>query len=110
MTEVPSPPAGWYPNPEDTGQRYWDGTAWTEHRVGAADSSAPTRAWSAGRVFYALLGPVLVLFGAVGAVDAISSADVSTGANAGASAIEFAFPAVLLVSGGFTAWRAFQKR
>src|SRR5215207_8180857 len=23
-------PAGWYPQP-DGGQRYWDGTAWTEH-------------------------------------------------------------------------------
>jgi len=24
-------PAAWYPNPEGPGQRYWDGTAWTEH-------------------------------------------------------------------------------
>jgi hypothetical protein len=27
-----SPPAGWYPDPgRPGGQRYWDGTAWTEH-------------------------------------------------------------------------------
>jgi hypothetical protein len=27
-----SPAAGWYPDPEDaTRQRYWDGTAWTDH-------------------------------------------------------------------------------
>jgi hypothetical protein len=25
------PPAGWYPNPEAPGQRYWDGQRWTEH-------------------------------------------------------------------------------
>lgn len=25
------PPAGWYPNPEGDGQRYWDGETWTEH-------------------------------------------------------------------------------
>jgi hypothetical protein len=27
-------PAGWYPDPDGgAGQRYWDGTAWTEHRA-----------------------------------------------------------------------------
>lgn len=29
------PPAGWYDDPEGPGQRWWDGTAWTEHRQGA---------------------------------------------------------------------------
>jgi hypothetical protein len=30
------PPAGWHPDPEDpTQQRYWDGSAWTEHRAPA---------------------------------------------------------------------------
>lgn len=29
-------PAGWYPDPEDAShQRYWDGTAWTDHRTPA---------------------------------------------------------------------------
>ena len=28
---VALPPAGWYPNPEAPGQRYWDGQGWTEH-------------------------------------------------------------------------------
>jgi hypothetical protein len=36
MTDAPAPPstpAGWYPDPEHAGhQRYWDGSAWTEHR------------------------------------------------------------------------------
>lgn len=26
-----SQPAGWYPDPNGGGQRYWDGQAWTEH-------------------------------------------------------------------------------
>jgi hypothetical protein len=31
------PPAGWYPDPGGNGhQRYWDGTAWTEHTAGHA--------------------------------------------------------------------------
>lgn len=30
MTNEPSVPAGWYPTP-DGQQRYWDGSAWTEH-------------------------------------------------------------------------------
>lgn len=42
MTTPPPPtPSGWYPDPEQAGQlRYWDGTAWTEHRSPARD--APT--------------------------------------------------------------------
>ena len=31
---VPTVPAGWYPDSQRPGgQRYWDGTAWTEHRA-----------------------------------------------------------------------------
>jgi hypothetical protein len=30
---VSTPPADWYPDPEVPGQmRYWDGSAWTQHR------------------------------------------------------------------------------
>jgi hypothetical protein len=36
MTTPPTP-AGWYPDPDGSaGQRYWDGSAWTEHRAPAA--------------------------------------------------------------------------
>jgi hypothetical protein len=53
--ESGSPVAGWYPDPEvPSGERYWDGVAWTEHRRAAAASApwgstpsdAPT--WGAG--------------------------------------------------------------
>lgn len=32
VSQPASPPAGWYPDPgRPGGQRYWDGSAWTEH-------------------------------------------------------------------------------
>lgn len=38
-----TPPAGWYPDPQDsTRQRYWDGTAWTEHTAEGSHGMAPT--------------------------------------------------------------------
>jgi hypothetical protein len=43
MTTPPTP-AGWYPDPDGSGgQRYWDGSAWTEHRAPATpEPAAPT--------------------------------------------------------------------
>ncbi len=36
-----TPPAGWYPDPQDANrQRYWDGTAWTEHTADATPQAA----------------------------------------------------------------------
>jgi len=43
MSNEPPQPPGWYPTP-DGKQRYWDGTAWTEHMapaVGAPITTAP---------------------------------------------------------------------
>lgn len=31
------PPPGWYENPEGSGQRYWDGTAWTDQQRDAPE-------------------------------------------------------------------------
>ncbi|KZE95364.1 hypothetical protein AVP42_00340 [Agromyces sp. NDB4Y10] len=39
-------PAGWYPD-GNGGQRYWDGSAWTEHTAPAADGATGTHADSA---------------------------------------------------------------
>jgi hypothetical protein len=39
MTTPPTP-AGWYPDPEGSGgQRYWDGSTWTEHQSPAAPAA-----------------------------------------------------------------------
>ena len=41
-------PANWYPDPQDpTLQRYWDGTAWTEHTAPAAGGAGAPAAASA---------------------------------------------------------------
>jgi hypothetical protein len=41
---TPPTPAGWYPDPDGSGgQRYWDGSVWTEHRSPAAyEPTEPT--------------------------------------------------------------------
>src|SRR3981081_2553752 len=43
MTTPPTP-AGWYPDPDGSGgQRYWDGSAWTEHQApGIATTPEPS--------------------------------------------------------------------
>ncbi|GAA1476250.1 hypothetical protein GCM10009623_06960 [Nocardioides aestuarii] len=67
-----SPPAGWYPDPQGLGQRFWDGTGWTDQvRPGGSRPPEepvlrePVVAWSltAGAITYVallvLLGPLL---------------------------------------------------
>jgi Domain of unknown function (DUF4352)/Protein of unknown function (DUF2510) len=44
MTTPPTP-AGWYPDPDGSGgQRYWDGSGWTEHHSPAAHEPTPPTA------------------------------------------------------------------
>ncbi|MGA9277162.1 DUF2510 domain-containing protein, partial [Ilumatobacter sp.] len=46
-----STPAGWYPDVERAGgERYWDGSAWTEHRRPAPQFAPPTNAFGAPSV------------------------------------------------------------
>jgi hypothetical protein len=68
---TPSPQPGWFPDPSGTGQRYFDGTQWTEHRA-----AAPTATWSPpppptpasngippiGRVVIGILGVLALLY------------------------------------------------
>ena len=55
---TPSTPAGWYPDPDGSGgQRYWDGSAWTEHRSPAAEATQPTAEPSAPAEPQAPAGP-----------------------------------------------------
>jgi len=45
---TPSTPAGWYPDPDGSGgQRYWDGSIWTEHRSPAVGATEPAGEHSA---------------------------------------------------------------
>ncbi|WP_443070475.1 DUF2510 domain-containing protein, partial [Streptomyces sp. Z38] len=44
-----TPPSGWYPDPHAPHlERWWDGTAWTEHRRTPASGSAPAAGAGAG--------------------------------------------------------------
>lgn len=41
-----TPPAGWYPDPsDDSRQRYWDGSAWTEHTAAGGQQPGGSPAW-----------------------------------------------------------------
>jgi hypothetical protein len=71
-----APPPGWYADPQGTGQRWWDGSSWTEHRQApplpqqqpqAGDGDARTWAMAAHLsalaamlVGFAFLGPLIV--------------------------------------------------
>jgi hypothetical protein len=49
MTTTQQTPPGWYPDPEGPGQRYFDGTQWTEHRSGIQQVPPPPQGqWHGG--------------------------------------------------------------
>jgi multidrug efflux pump subunit AcrA (membrane-fusion protein) len=78
-------PAGWYPAPEG-GERYWDGTAWTEKaRTLAATSSGP--AWYSRRwvQLVAVAVVALTIGGAVGGSSSSAASDRATKAKAEAA-------------------------
>ena len=59
---APSTPAGWYADPEHAGhQRYWDGSAWTEHRstVTAPAAAAPGNPAAIAALILGIAGFVL---------------------------------------------------
>lgn len=99
-------PAGWYPDSENPGQqRYWDGSAWTEHRhsasgpapEGGGPGTPDNRPWFKKKRFAIPLGVVVVLFliGIAGGGDTGTStdkssvaSDVDNSAAAGADALD----------------------
>jgi hypothetical protein len=62
--------AGWYPDPQGRGQRFWDGTAWTDQLApysppaAAAREQARTGDWVGG-VLLSLLMPIVGLIAGV---------------------------------------------
>ena len=62
---TPAAPAGWYPDPDGTGQRYWDGAAWSDYRAPAAPPVATERKGNAAGVTGLVLGLVGTLLGLI---------------------------------------------
>jgi Protein of unknown function (DUF2510) len=55
-----APPAGWYQNPEGSGQRYWDGGRWTDHFHHAPPPpAAQPRSNLGGAVILGILFPII---------------------------------------------------
>jgi hypothetical protein len=75
-----TPPPGWYPDPHGPHQqRWWDGTAWTEHRRAPEAPAAPPPGGGAGRtkaVALTAVGAVLLAAIVTGAI-ALSGGDGS---------------------------------
>lgn len=44
MSSPSLPPAGWYPDPEGQGLRWWNGRCWTEHRCHSGAITPPVEA------------------------------------------------------------------
>lgn len=84
-------PAGWYPDPSTGGQRYWDGTAWTNNTTPApaqpytapAPAKKKTPAWV--WVIAGVIGTIVLAFGGcvafVGSVASNIDSSETTGAD-----------------------------
>ena len=89
MSDTPDTPAGWYPDPDGGDSlRYWDGTAWTEHRHASgsqpetAVDAPPTQASNSNedkrsrrRAVIAVLGGLLVVALVIGGLVLLSGGD-----------------------------------
>ena len=94
-----TPPAGWYPDPQDADrQRYWDGNAWTEHTADAspqaAGAAATTSTSSSGPDTWTWQSILATIFccnvlGVVGVLNA-GRAEQALRAGDGAAADEYA--------------------
>lgn len=80
-----SPPAGWYNDPEGSGQRWWDGGQWTEHvqpghrTPGAPPAPVPPSPGKPSRRGHAAVAvAALILVGAIAAAFLLLSGGSST--------------------------------
>jgi hypothetical protein len=99
--------AGWYPIPDRPGaQRYWDGTAWTDHVVDAAAAAtpAPPVDRSRRRAVMVLIGGALMAVGAVLPWETASISGHTIKSEAGTSV---GSGSIVLVAGGIIALLAF---
>jgi hypothetical protein len=73
MTDTPSPPpAGWYPDPSGAqGQRYWDGTAWTEPPPATAQQQPSPEGFARGAQQRNGLGIAALILGIIGALSGL---------------------------------------
>jgi hypothetical protein len=69
LTNTPSPPPGWYPDPSGApGQRYFDGARWTEHR-----SFTPQKSHTGKTALWVTLAVVVLFFGGCATLIAIGA-------------------------------------
>lgn len=95
MTQAP---AAWYPDPDGSGLRYWDGAVWTEHRAAGPTAIAP-KAASAGWG-WKIAGVLLILLAIGGFSNAFTRVgDLGNSANVAAFVIDLLLPLVLVVGG-----------
>lgn len=64
-TPVIAPPAGWYIDPEGRGQRYWDGTNWTNQLAPPPPERKPAVGDWIGAVLLPLLMPIIGLIAGI---------------------------------------------
>lgn len=73
-----TPPANWYPDPQQPTQlRYWDGAQWTEHvapalQAAPAPAAAPKQKMSGGAVAAIVVGSALLVLVVIGILAAIA--------------------------------------
>ncbi|WP_374946939.1 thioredoxin domain-containing protein [Agreia sp.] len=63
-----STPAGWYPEPDSSRERWWDGRAWTDQTQDRAPSPAPATARTARPIWPWILGGSAVVVVAIAVV------------------------------------------
>ena len=91
-----SPVAAWYPDPDGSGLRYWDGAQWTQDRAPAAPAiKAASGGWG-----WRIAGVVLILLGIGGISNAFSNAgDFGKSGVVAAFALNLLLPIALGVGG-----------